>query len=153
MSLRRSLQASECCRNYKHAVPRGTFWTRSYEAAGSERGCVNIESGGCATIERGRLECYLEIFLTMDTKDSTYRTGSVVCDALRYIGDASYAVLPKDIAHQLGELKKNFFSGLRSLVEKEIKWTEDRVAGGDRLREEWRREAQERKSATFGGDI
>ncbi len=88
-----------------------------------------------------------------DTKEPTYRTGNTVCDALRYIGDASFAILPKDIAHQFGELKKNFFSGLRSLIEKEIKWTEDRVAGGDRLREEWRREAQREKSTTFGGGI
>jgi hypothetical protein len=60
-----------------------------------------------------------------------------VCDALRYLGDASYAVLPKDVAHQLGELKKNFLGGVRWLIEKEIKWVDDRVAGGDRLREEW----------------
>lgn len=73
-----------------------------------------------------------------DTKDSPYCTGNAVCDALRYIGDASYAVLPKDVAHQLGEMKKNFWSGVRWLVDKEIRWIDARVEGGDRLREEWR---------------
>lgn len=74
-----------------------------------------------------------------ETKESPYCTSNAVCDALRYLGDASYAVLPKDVAHQLGELKKNFLGGVRWLIEKEIKWVDDRVAGGDRLREEWQR--------------
>ena len=28
-------------------------------------------------------------------------------DALRYIGDVSYAILPKDLAHSVGDLKKS----------------------------------------------
>lgn len=76
-----------------------------------------------------------------ETKESAYCAGSSVCDALRYICDASYAVLPKDVAHQLGELKKNFLSGVRWVIEKDIEWVDARVAGGDRLREEWRRGA------------
>jgi hypothetical protein len=75
---------------------------------------------------------------TQETKDASYCAGNPVCDALRYLGDASYAVLPRDVAHQLGELKKNFLGGVRWLIEKEIKWVDERVAGGDRLREEWR---------------
>ncbi|MBV9960148.1 MAG: hypothetical protein JO360_17105 [Acidobacteria bacterium] len=77
-----------------------------------------------------------------ETKDASYCTGNTVCDAFRYLGDASYAVLPKDMAHQLGELKKNFLGGVRWLIEKEIKWIDERVAGGDRLREEWQRHAR-----------
>jgi hypothetical protein len=76
---------------------------------------------------------------TQETKDDSYCASNPVCDALRYLGDASYAVLPQDMAHQLGELKKNFLGGVRWLIEKEIKWVDERVAGGDRLREEWRR--------------
>jgi hypothetical protein len=72
-----------------------------------------------------------------ETKDSTYCNS--VCDALRLMCDASYAVLPRDVAHQLGEMKKNLWSGVRWLVDKEIAWIDARVAGGDRLREEWRR--------------
>ena len=78
---------------------------------------------------------------------------NAVCDALRFLGDASYAVLPRDVAHQLGELKKNFWSGVRWLVDQEIEWVDARVAGGDRLREEWRRGVRREKGAESGGGI
>ncbi len=61
-----------------------------------------------------------------------------VCDGLRQIGDFSYAILPKDLAHALGDLKKAVLSTVRSAVDWEIEWIDDRVAGGDRLRDEWR---------------
>jgi hypothetical protein len=73
-----------------------------------------------------------------ETKDGAYCAGQNMCDALRFICDASYAVLPKDVAHQLAELKKNFLGGVRWVIEKDIEWIDARVAGGDRLREEWR---------------
>ena len=60
-----------------------------------------------------------------------------LCDAVRYVGDVSYAILPKDIAHNLGDLKKSFLSTIRTLIDKDIEWVEARVAGGDRIREEW----------------
>lgn len=60
-----------------------------------------------------------------------------LCDAVRYVGDVSYAVLPKDIAHNLGDLKKSFLSTIRTLIDKDIDWVDARVAGGDRIREEW----------------
>ncbi len=66
--------------------------------------------------------------------------GSIVnelADALRYLGDVSYAILPKDVAHNLGDLKKSFLTTIRSLIDKDIDWVEARVAGGDRVREEW----------------
>lgn len=88
-----------------------------------------------------------------DTKDSRYSTGNVVCDAVRYINDAAYAVLPRDVAHRLAELEKNFWSGVRWLVDKELEWIDERVAGSDRLREEWRRDAQRPTGETFGGGI
>ena len=58
-------------------------------------------------------------------------------DALRYLGDASYAILPEELAHNVGDLKKSFLSTIRSLIDKDIEWVEARVAGGDRLRQEW----------------
>ncbi|MEP6820464.1 MAG: hypothetical protein ABJA18_13090 [bacterium] len=58
-------------------------------------------------------------------------------DALRYIGDVSYAILPKELAHNLGDLKKSFLSSIRSLIDKDIEWVDARVAGGDKVREEW----------------
>ena len=69
-----------------------------------------------------------------------------LCDAVRYLGDASYAILPKDIAHNLGDLKKSFLSTIRSLIDKDIEWVEARVSGGDRLREEWQQKYNQQKS-------
>src|SRR6266550_4919098 len=60
-----------------------------------------------------------------------------LCDALRYLGDASYAILPEELAHNLGDIKKSFLKTVRTLIDKDIEWVEARVAGGDRLRQEW----------------
>jgi hypothetical protein len=85
-----------------------------------------------------------------ETTESTSTTeGNVVnelCDALRYLGDASYAILPKDIAHNLGDLKKSFLSTIRTLIDKDIEWVEARVSGGDRLREEWQQKCNRDKA-------
>ena len=67
-------------------------------------------------------------------------------DALRYVGDVSYAILPKELAHNLGDLKKSFLSTIRSLIDKDIEWVDARVAGGDRVREEWRQKCSENQS-------
>jgi hypothetical protein len=69
-----------------------------------------------------------------------------LCNAIRYIGDVSYAVLPKDIAHNLGDLKKSFLKNLRTLIDKDIEWVDARVTGGDRVREEWQQKCNQRKS-------
>jgi hypothetical protein len=65
-------------------------------------------------------------------------------DALRYVGDVSYAILPKDLAHNLGDLKKSFLTTIRSLIDKDIQWVDARVAGGDRVREEWRQKCAQK---------
>jgi hypothetical protein len=69
-----------------------------------------------------------------------------LCDALRHLGDVSYAILPEDLAHNLGDVKKSFLSTIRSLIDKDIEWVEARVAGGDRLRQEWRQKWNRDKS-------
>jgi hypothetical protein len=88
-----------------------------------------------------------------DANESAYCTGNAACDLLRYLGDASYAVLPEDVAHRLADLKKNFWGGVRWLVDKELEWIDARVAGGDRLREEWRRGTRPPAAETSGGGI
>jgi hypothetical protein len=88
-----------------------------------------------------------------ETNESPYSTVKVVKDALRYLGDASYAVLPEDVAHRLAELKKSFFGGVRTLVDKELEWIDARVAGGDRLREEWHRRRSQETKETAGEGI
>ena len=74
-----------------------------------------------------------------NTNDSRYQTGNPIVDAVRFLCDASFAVLPPDAARQLGELEKNFWGGLRWFAEKNIGWIDDSLAAADRLREEWRR--------------
>ncbi len=69
-----------------------------------------------------------------------------LADALRYVGDVSYAILPKDVAHNLADLKKSFLTTIRSLIDKDIEWVDARVAGGDRVREEWRQKCNTDKA-------
>jgi len=61
-----------------------------------------------------------------------------VCDGLGQIGDFSYAILPKDIAHAIGDFDKAVLAQVRSMADCTIEWIDERVAGGDRLRGEWR---------------
>jgi hypothetical protein len=68
-------------------------------------------------------------------------------DALRYVGDVSYAILPQELAHNLGDLKRSFLTTVRSLIDKDIEWVEARVAGGDRLRQEWRDKCERERAA------
>jgi hypothetical protein len=70
-----------------------------------------------------------------------------ICDGLRQIGDFSYAVLPKDIAHALGDFKTAVLTEIRSAVDCEINWINDRVAGGDKLREEWQEKCRQQADA------
>ncbi|HVG33882.1 MAG TPA: hypothetical protein VM911_12415 [Pyrinomonadaceae bacterium] len=87
-----------------------------------------------------------------ETKESASCAGNNLCDAVRFLCEASYAVLPEDVAHQLGEMKKNFLGGVRWVIEKDIQWIDECVKGGDRLREEWRRKsAGASRSATGEG--
>ena len=85
-----------------------------------------------------------------DKEGSPYCSANSICDALNFIGDASYAIFPKDVAHQIGEMKKNFLGGLRWLVDRNIEWVDARVEGGDRLREEWQRKSDTGPSTAEG---
>ena len=67
-------------------------------------------------------------------------------DAVRYIGDVSYAILPRDVAHNLADLKKSFLTSIRTLIDKDIEWVDARVAGGDRVREEWQQKCNRETS-------
>ena len=84
-----------------------------------------------------------------DARDPIKDCATAVCDGLRQIGDFSYAVLPKDIAHSLGDLKKSLLSEMRTFLDWEIDWIDERVAGGDRLRDEWREKCRKHE----GGDV
>lgn len=73
-----------------------------------------------------------------EARETVDNACNAVCDALRYLGDASYAILPPNVAHELGDFKKKFLNNVCTLIEKDIEWIDARVAGGDRLREEWK---------------
>jgi hypothetical protein len=74
-----------------------------------------------------------------EINDSRYKTGNPICDAVRFLCDASFAVLPRDAAQQLGEFEKNFWGSVRWFAEKNVGWIDDSLAAADRLREEWRK--------------
>src|SRR5258708_13805515 len=78
-----------------------------------------------------------------EARDSVHSASDAICDGLRRLGDISYAILPEDIAHALGDLKKAFLTNFRSVIDWEIDWVNDRVAGGDKLREEWRENSKQ----------
>lgn len=67
---------------------------------------------------------------------------NTVWEGARQVCDFSYAILPRDIAHACGEFNKAVLNQIRNLVDWEIQWTDERVAGGDRMREEWRAKCQ-----------
>jgi hypothetical protein len=69
-----------------------------------------------------------------------------VLDGVRKIDEFCYAILPKDVAHAMSDLNKAVLNQFRDLIDWKIRWNDDRVAGGDRMREEWR-EKCERESA------
>jgi hypothetical protein len=73
-----------------------------------------------------------------NAKERINNAANAVCDGLREIGDMSYAIMPSDLAHALADVKKALLNNLRSAIDWEIGWIDARVAGGDRLREEWK---------------
>jgi hypothetical protein len=77
-----------------------------------------------------------------EEKDPRYNTGDPLCDAFRYINDATYAVLPADIAHKIGDFEKSLWSAVRTFAEKELGWIDEHVENSDRLREEWKQSCQ-----------
>ena len=77
-----------------------------------------------------------------------------VCDGFRQIGDFSYAILPKDIAHKLADFKKAVLTELTTALQWEMEWIDNRVAGGDKLRNKWRERCERQTSAdTTSGPV
>ena len=81
-----------------------------------------------------------------ENRDPIRDVADAVLGGLRQIGDCSYAILPKDIAHSVAGLKKALLTQITTALQWEMEWIDDRVAGGDKLREEWREKARQRTS-------
>jgi hypothetical protein len=54
--------------------------------------------------------------------------------------------MPKDIAHAVAGFKKAVLVQLTTALQWEMEWIDNRVAGGDKLREEWRERCERRTS-------
>jgi len=80
-----------------------------------------------------------------ETNETGRRAGDPICDALRFLCEASYAVLPREVAYKFGEFEKNFWGGIGWLADKKINWIDEALRGGDRLREEWQQRHTERE--------
>jgi hypothetical protein len=61
-----------------------------------------------------------------------------VLEGVRKIDEFCYAILPRDVAHAVADLNKAVLTQFRNFVDWKISWNDDRVAGGDRMRDEWR---------------
>jgi len=81
-------------------------------------------------------------------KDPIREVCDTVCDGLNKIGDFSYAILPGSIAHALADFKKAVLTELTGALQWEKEWIDNRVAGGDKLREEWREKCRQYGSPT-----
>ncbi len=79
-------------------------------------------------------------------RDPIRDVAEAVLGGLRQIEDCSYAIMPKDIAHSVAGVKKTLLGVLTNALRWEMDWIDDRVAGGDKLREEWREKARQRTS-------
>lgn len=75
-------------------------------------------------------------------RDPIRDVAEAVLGGLRQIGDCSYAIMPKDIAHSVAGIKKALIGQFANALQFEMQWIDDRVAGGDKLREEWREKYQ-----------
>ncbi|HET8782218.1 MAG TPA: hypothetical protein VFM63_07360 [Pyrinomonadaceae bacterium] len=71
-----------------------------------------------------------------------------VMDGVRRIDEISYAILPKDVAHALADLNKSLLNQFRELIDWKLRWNDEVLAGGDRLREEWREKCQRESTTT-----
>ncbi len=84
----------------------------------------------------------------MEGRDPIRDAAKAVLGGLRQIGDCSYAILPKDIAHSVAGLKKALLVQITTALQWEMEWIDDRVAGGDKLRDKWREKCEQQTSQT-----
>ena len=90
-------------------------------------------------------------YTTHDVRDPIHEVCEAVCDGLRQIGDFSYAIMPERVAHTLADFKKAVLTEITGALQWEMEWIDNRVAGGDRLRQQWREQCERRGSADTTG--
>ena len=77
-----------------------------------------------------------------EAREPAFNVTEAACDGLRRIGEFSYAILPKNLAHTCADLEKACLTELRGCLDWQISFIDECIAGGDRLREEWRAKYQ-----------
>ena len=81
-------------------------------------------------------------------RDPIHDVKDAVCDGLRQIGDCSYAILPKNMAQALANLQKSVLTELTTCFQWQTEWIDNRVAGGNKLRDEWRERCERQPSTS-----
>ncbi len=71
-----------------------------------------------------------------------------VMDGVRRIDEVCYAILPKDVAHAVADLNKSLLNQVRNFIDWKIRWNDEVLDGGDRLREEWREKCRREREQT-----
>ena len=82
-----------------------------------------------------------------EARDCVNDVCGAVMDGVRKIDELTYAVLPRNVAHAVADLNKAVLNQFRDFIDWKIRWNDEVVEGGDRMREEWREKCR-RESAT-----
>ena len=91
--------------------------------------------------------------MQQEARDCVSDVADAIRNGFRQIGDFSYAIMPRDVAHAVADFKKSVIWTLRGVLDSEINWINDRVAGGDNLREQWREKCRQTTADTTPSDI
>ena len=86
--------------------------------------------------------------MQQEARDCASDVADAIRDGLRQIGDFSYAIMPREVAHAVADFKKAVIWTIRGVLDSEINWINNRVAGGDTLREEWREKCRQTTADT-----
>ena len=83
-----------------------------------------------------------------EARDCVNDVCGAVMDGVRRIDEACYAIMPKDLAHAVADLNKAVLNQFRELIDWKIRWNEEVLEGGDRMREEWHEKCHREADAT-----
>jgi len=83
-----------------------------------------------------------------EPRDCVNDVCAAICDGVRKIDEFTYAIMPKDVAHAVSDLNKAVLTQFRNFVDWKIRWNDEVVEGGDRMREEWREKCRREAGAT-----
>ena len=83
-----------------------------------------------------------------EARDCVNDVCGAVMGGVRRIDEISYAIMPRDLAHAVADLNKAVLNQFRDLIDWKIRWNDEVLEGGDRMREEWREKCRRETGAT-----